>query len=116
QAKERYWAVLRATGKVPPLPPNPKREPVISPAPAQPKFSQETRDIITRLVEAGRADLVIAITERRLSPFQAVRIAERREHRRPRPAVDDHKPMPAPREEKKPQKAPVVVDVAALIA
>src|SRR5262249_55844682 len=51
QQKTRYWAVLRATGEAPPLPPKSKREPAMLPAPAQ-KFSQETRDIIARLVEA----------------------------------------------------------------
>lgn len=100
---------MRATGKAPPLAPPPNPEP-----PAQVKFSQSTRAIIAQLVEAGRADLVIAIVERRISPAVAARIAERSDRRRP--TVDDRKPVQAQREEKKPEKAPVVVDVAALIA
>jgi hypothetical protein len=77
QAKKRAWAIGRITRQAPPLPPRPepKPEPEFSPRQAHPKFSQETRDTIERLVDLGRADLVIAIVERRLSPFAAARIA-----------------------------------------
>jgi hypothetical protein len=83
-AKRRAWALMRVTGKSPlrPLKPEPRPEPEFSPESVRPKFSQETRDIIARLVEAGRADLVIAVTERRISPFQAARIADRGDGRR----------------------------------
>jgi hypothetical protein len=80
QAKKRAWALARITRQSPLTPkaePEPRLEPEFSPKPAAPKFSQDSRDIITRLVEAGRADLVIAVSERRISPFQAARIAER---------------------------------------
>jgi hypothetical protein len=40
-------------------------------------FSQETRTIIERLVSLGRADLVVLVAERRISPEAAGRIAER---------------------------------------
>jgi hypothetical protein len=78
-AKRRAYALMRITGKSPlrPLDPEPRPEPEFSPKPAQPMFSQETRTIIERLVDLGRADLVIAVTERRISPFQAARIADR---------------------------------------
>src|SRR5262249_45927539 len=83
-AKRRYWALRRITGKAPPLPPQLALQPApeTSPAPSAPKFSQETRDVIARLVELGRADLVLAIVERRISPSAAARIADRGEHRR----------------------------------
>ena len=84
QAKKRAWAIMKATGRGPTLAPKPGPTPP-KPGPeiraAQPKFSQETRDTIARLVEAGRADLLIAVTERRISPFQAARIADRGAHR-----------------------------------
>src|SRR5262249_52786237 len=76
QARRRAWAIHKATRQTDPLPPKPD-ELEVSPAPAQPIFSQQTRDVIARLVELGRADLVIAIAERRISPFQAARIADR---------------------------------------
>ena len=76
QAKKRAWAVMKVEERAAPLAPKPEPQPV-APAPAQPKFSQETRDTIARLVELGRADLVLAVTERRISPFQAARIADR---------------------------------------
>jgi hypothetical protein len=84
QAKKRAWALTRITRQALPLAPRPepKPEPEFSPKPAPPKFSQETRDIIARLVEAGRADLVIAVTERRISPFAAARIADRSRSKR----------------------------------
>jgi hypothetical protein len=48
------------------------------PSPAPPiSSSPATRDIIVRLVALDRADLVCLVVERRLSPFQALRIAER---------------------------------------
>jgi hypothetical protein len=85
-AKRRYWALAKITRGASPLAPKPEPQPApeIRPTPSAPKFSQGTRDIIERLVAAGRADLVIAVTERRISPFQAARIAERsaRETRR----------------------------------
>ena len=98
--KKRLWALSRITRGARPLPkPEPKLEPEVSPKPTQPMFSQATRDVIARLVEAGRADLVIAVTERRLSPFQAARIAERGGGRRR--TLPDHperstSPLPAP--------------------
>jgi len=95
QARKRAYALMRITGKSPlrPLKPEPKPESEISPAPAHPKFSQ-TRDIIARLVDLGRADLVVAIVERRLSPFAAARIARGR-----RRAVSDHdRPNETPNE------------------
>jgi hypothetical protein len=50
------------------------------------------------LVDAGRADLVIAVTERRISPFQAARIADRAPSRGVRRTVvseSDQKMEPA---------------------
>jgi hypothetical protein len=82
QTKKRLWALSRIARQAPPLPPKPEPDPEFSPSLAHPKFSQETRDIIERLVAAGRADLVIAVTERRISPFQAARIADRGDRRR----------------------------------
>ena len=82
QAKKRLWALSKITRGARPLPKLEPDEPAISPMPAQPMFSQATRDVIARLVEAGRVDLVIAVTERRISPFQAARIAERGDGRR----------------------------------
>jgi hypothetical protein len=88
QAKKRAWAIGRITRQAPPLPPKPELMPApeFSPKPAHPKFSQETRDTIERLVDLGRADLVIAIVERRLSPFAAARIARGGRRR----TVSDH--------------------------
>ena len=78
QAKKRAWTLARITRQAPPLPPKPEPQAVLPVSiPAQPKFSQETRDVIAKLVAAGRADLVIAVIERRISPFQAARIADR---------------------------------------
>jgi hypothetical protein len=77
-SKRAAWALLRAERRGLPGPnPKPQPAPENRPAPSAPKFSQDTRDIIKRLVDAGRADLVIAITERRISPFAAARIADR---------------------------------------
>src|SRR5262249_40028245 len=99
QTKKRLWALSRIARGVPPLPPKPEpAEPAISPSLAHPKFSQTTRDVIERLVVAGRSDLVIAVTERRISPFQAARIAERGGSRRPsrEASLDSSAPPPAP--------------------
>jgi hypothetical protein len=113
QSKTRAWAVARATGKVPPLPPRPEK-----PAPpTQPKFSQETRAVIARLVEAGRTDLVLAVAERRISPVAASRLLDGRRRRKGRPqklpriseAISETKQEP-----KKP--AEVSFDPATLIA
>jgi hypothetical protein len=107
QARRRNWAVLRATGKAPALEPRPE------PKPTPPKFSPATRDVIAKLVEDGRTDLVLAVMERRISPSAASRLAA---GTRRRPAVEDRKPAAqTEREEKKPEKA-FVVDVKALIA
>jgi hypothetical protein len=115
-AKKRAWALMRITGKSPlrPLKPEPRPEPEISPKPAPPKFSQETRDIIERLVAAGRADLVLAVVERRISPFQAARIADRGERRRTVSAhVDKVEKVERVEEAPKPKKP--ALDVRALI-
>jgi hypothetical protein len=83
QAKKRAWKLAQITRQSPlASKPENQPEPEISPKPASPKFSQDSRDIIARLVEAGRADLIIAVSERRISPFQAARIAERGDGRR----------------------------------
>src|SRR5262245_7450688 len=66
EKNRRFWAVLRATGKAPALKPRLKPE-----LPTQPQFSKETRDIVVGLVADGRSDLVLAIMERKISPFQA---------------------------------------------
>jgi hypothetical protein len=77
-SKRKAWALLRAErqGSLLGPKPEPKLEPEIRPAPSA-KFSQQSRDIIERLVAAGRSDLVIAVTEQRISPFAAARIADR---------------------------------------
>ena len=75
QAKKRAWAIIKET-RGQPLVPKPK------PEPAPPKFSQETRDIIARLVSLGRADLICAVLERKISPSAAARIAAARGERR----------------------------------
>jgi hypothetical protein len=93
QARRRMWALARATGQAPRLPPEPKPE--IGSTPAPPRFSQETRDIIARLVEFGRADLVVLVAERRISPFQAARIADRGGGRR-RPLPESPETSAAP--------------------
>jgi hypothetical protein len=72
QARRRHWAVLRATGQAPPLPhTEPQPAGPVSPLP------QEIADIVRKLVAADRADLIIAVAERRLTPFQAAAIADR---------------------------------------
>jgi hypothetical protein len=87
--------------------PAPRPEPEISPKPASPKFSQDSRDIIARLVEAGRTDLVIAVTERRISPFQAARIADRGRGRRLGVPIDaEHPQAPPSAPEPPPASAP----------
>ena len=80
-SKRKAWALMRAErqGSLLGPKPEPQLAPENRPAPSAPKFSQETRDTIARLVDLGRADLVIAVTERRISPFQAARIADRGE-------------------------------------
>jgi len=126
--KKRLWALSRITRGAPPLPPKPEPEPkpAISPTPPRPMFSQATRDVIARLVEAGRVDLVIAVTERRISPFQAVRIAERgggRRHTVSAPVdrvVEEVEEAPKPKKkppEKSPPKSEAIskLDVRALI-
>jgi hypothetical protein len=79
QAKKRDWALMRITRRT--SPPTPKPEQQTTPPPARidahPMFSQETRTIIKRLVSLDRADLVILIIERKISPEAAGRIAER---------------------------------------
>ena len=88
QAKKRAWALARITRGTRPLPPKPepqaiapKPEPQTTPPPtridAQPMFSQESRDILARLVQLNRADLVVLVAERKISPAAAGRIAER---------------------------------------
>jgi hypothetical protein len=130
QAKKRAWKLMQITRQspqatAPPLAKNGDGKTEFSPEPAPPKFSQDSRDIITRLVEAGRADLVIAVTERRISPWQAARIAERGEHRRvaSTPSKDEHTkatptppPPPPVKTEKKAKPAVTTLDPRALIA
>jgi hypothetical protein len=90
-SKRAAWALMRAERRGLPGPkPEPQLAPENRPAPLAPKFSQDTRDIIKRLVDIGRADLVIAITERRISPFAAARIAERAPARETRPGVTEN--------------------------
>jgi hypothetical protein len=81
-SKRAAWALLRAERQGSPLAPKP--EPQAIPPPhalprSQPKFSQgqDSRAIIERLVNLGRADLIALVVERKLSPFQAERIANR---------------------------------------
>jgi len=74
QARKRAWAVARATGQAPPLAPKPEPQPEAGPVSPLP---QEIRDIVVKLVTAGRADLIIAVAERRLTPHQAARISDR---------------------------------------
>ena len=99
QTRRRHYALLRATGQVPPLDPKPE------PAPTRSEFSPATREIIARLVETGRTDLVLAVTERRLSPSAALRIFERRKRQHVTKTVTE---TPEP-------KKPVPFDPAALI-
>jgi hypothetical protein len=114
QAKKRAWALARITRQALPLAPKPEPEFCLKPAP--PKFSQATRDIIARLVEAGRADLVIAVTERRISPFAAARIADRGERRRVAPSPRGEKKTEQQVEPEKPEaKKRPALDVRALI-
>jgi hypothetical protein len=75
-SKRKAWALLRAERRGASLAPKPDPQPENSPEPAQPKFSQ-TRTIVERLVAADRADLIVALVERRIGPFQAARIADR---------------------------------------
>ena len=102
--------MLRATGQAPALEPQPE------PEPARPQLSNETRGIVARLVEDGRVDLVLAIVERKISPFQASRLAY---SKRRRTISDNHNKRPthaveeAP-EPKKPTELPF--DPARLIA
>jgi len=122
-SKRKAWALFRAErqGLGPKL--EPRLEPEISPKPASPKFSQDSRDIIARLVEAGRTDLVIAVSERRISPFAAARIAERSAHRRvtpppsTSPQVETKKSEPVKTEKPEPKpRPPSSLDPRALIA
>ena len=123
QAKKRAWAVMKAEGRGPrfapksgPTPPTPARtdaHPKFSQEPAKQQFSPETRGIIARLVDLGRADLVIAVTERRISPFQAARIAERGGQRRA--VVEEKKAERVKTEAKKEAHAPPRIDVRALV-
>jgi hypothetical protein len=72
-AKRRAWALRRITGQAPPLPhtePQPAG-PVVSPLP------QEIRAIVVKLVKLDRADLIVAVAERRMDPHQAEVIADR---------------------------------------
>jgi len=64
-------------------------------------------------VDLGRADLVIAVTERRISPFQAARIAERGGQRRA--VVEEKKAERVKTEAKKEAHAPPRIDVRALV-
>jgi hypothetical protein len=88
QARKRAWAVARATGQpLPPKPqPQPENGPVVSPLPA------EIRAIITKLVKAGRADLICDVAEFRLSPHEAAAIADRDEQRRTESGVTNVTP------------------------
>ena len=118
QAKKRAWTLARITRQ---SPLTQKPEPEFSPRPAPPKFSQASRDIIARLVEAGRADLVIAVSERRISPFQAARIADRSEHRKVADREEHRRvaPTPSPSPPVKTERAKPAVtrpDPRALIA
>jgi hypothetical protein len=108
QARRRHWVVLRATGQAPPLAPKPEPQPEIGPVSP---LSQEIRDIVTKLVAADRADLIIAVAERRLTPFQAAQIADRdgQRHTIPEKKAEQVKP-----EAKK--EAPPRIDVRCLIA
>jgi hypothetical protein len=76
QARRRHWAVLRATGQAPPLP---HTEPQPEPQPGRPvsPLPGEIADIVRKLVAANRADLIIAVAEFRLTPFEAQAIVDR---------------------------------------
>jgi hypothetical protein len=73
-SKRAAWALLRAERATVP---KPQPVPEIRSPPTPPKFSQDTRDIIERLVSLGRADLITLVVERRISPEAAGRIARR---------------------------------------
>jgi hypothetical protein len=79
QARRRRWAIARATGQAPPLPPKPEPQPETGPVSPLP---QEIRDIVVKLVKLDRADLIIAVAERRMDPHQAEAIADRDVHGR----------------------------------
>jgi hypothetical protein len=130
-SKRAAWALMRAERRGSLPEPKPEPAPEKRPAPLAPKFSQDSRAIIERLVSLGRADLVIAITERRISPFAAARIAARAPARETRHAVTENvtknvtknvtetsprtvKPEPAQKPEKTKPAAPRL-DVKALI-
>jgi hypothetical protein len=85
---------------------------------AEPPLREPTRDIIARLVAEGRTDLLLAVTERRISPFQAARIADSGRRQREAKRAAEQRPIfpageaPKPTKPKKPARP---LDVRAII-
>jgi len=108
QARKRAVAVARATGRAPPLPPKPEPQPQPESGPLPPEIC----DIVRKLVAADRADLIIAVAEARMTPFQAAAIADRDKQRRPIPEEKAERIEPEPKNEAPPPR----YDVKAMIA
>jgi len=114
QARRRHWAVLRATGQAPPLPPKPEvfdisnTRPQPETGPVSP-LPAEIRAIVEKLVSLGRADLIISVAEFRLTPHQAEAIADRDVHGRRE--IKENSPSSSP----EPKKEAPPIDVRCLI-
>jgi hypothetical protein len=76
QAKKRAWALARITRQAQPPQIQPEREPEHQLGPVS-LLPPEVRAIVEKLVAADRADLIIAVAEQRMSPFQAAAIVDR---------------------------------------
>ena len=70
QAKKRAWAIARITGQS--LQVQSEHRPTSPVAP----LPKEVADIVRKLVAAGRADLIIAVAEFRLTPFEAEAVVD----------------------------------------
>ena len=74
-SRSRMWAMAKVTGRTPRLAPKAEPQPKLQPGPLPP----EIRAIITKLVRAGRDDLICDVAEERCSPFEAEAIVDRGE-------------------------------------
>jgi hypothetical protein len=102
QARRRHWATMRATGQAPPL-----EEPKSEPTPTAPTFTRATRKAVEQLIAAGRGDLAMNVLERKISPWQAQRIADRSMRRHA--VFEDRKVEERPKPKKPPPFDPTVL-------
>jgi hypothetical protein len=113
--RTRMWAMAKVTGQNPLLASGAKDQPEPQPKP-QPLLP-EIRAILDKLVSRGRSDLIAAVAEQRMDPYQAEAVADQDERRR---ALPEKKPKPVKKSEPKkpePEKAPPLrYDVKAMIA